>query len=707
MLKIILTISKKLTLLLAILSQTITLSHANNSSGELELKNANNEHQQALLIDTSITGNINGMLASISVEQTFQNQSMDWVNGRYVFPLPEGAAVDSLRIKIGERVIDGLVKEKEHAKKLFKQATRAGKKAGLLEQHRPNLFSISVANIGPNEQVIAKITFIDQVKFQNDVFSLTLPTTLTPRYIPDAPVSAHIIQKQVEATLQEQENVDINFHSGWATNTDRVADAESITPPHHFSLSLSLNAGLDLQTVESSSHSISSQFENSQSVTIGLTNNKEKMNSDLRLSWRATVGSVPKAALFQQKFNNAYYSMLMLTPPSIDSALSLPRDITFIIDSSGSMAGVSMKQAKQALTDGLSYLTPNDRFNVIDFDSSFRPLFKQSQPVTLERVESAHKMITQLHAGGGTEMLEALGYAMNSNRDSENYLKQIVFITDGAIGNESELFNLISKNLADTRLFTVGIGNAPNSYFMNKAAKFGRGSYTIISDLSQVNTKIAQLFEKITRPVMRNIETIWPQSIGQTLEQFPARIPDLYAGEPLTLLVKSEHAIGNVTVLGNMLNTPWQQNLSLGGDTATTDNADNLDTVWARQKVESLMDKLITNELTQAQAKSKIIGLGIAHNIATKFTSFIAVENTPSKPLNENAKHKNVANLMPKGNTMPVPQTATPSSLLSLLGLLLLLFGGVLRKLNSASRSDQSLTKISHTHRTVQPWVKV
>lgn len=698
-------------MLLAALLAT-TVSHASNSAGELELHGGAGQREQALLLDTTIEGEINGMLASISVQQVFQNPSSDWVNGRYVFPLPDGAAVDSLRIKIGERVIDGIVKEKEQAKKIFKQAKTAGKKAGLLQQHRPNLFSISIANIGPQEKVIADITFINPVAFQNNVFSLSLPTTLTPRYVPDAMINSKAMQKELLAKFKEQEDVDINTGSGWAAKPSRVVDANDITPPqthaitnqtsHRFSLSLLLNAGFDLQKVASNSHTISTNFENSQKVNISLANGNALMDSDLTLSWRAVSGASPKAALFQQEFNNAYYSMLMLTPPSANSALSLPRDVTFIIDSSGSMAGNSMLQAKQALSDGLSFLTANDRFNVIDFDSSFRALFSQSQAVTLKRINRANNMIAGLNADGGTEMLGALRYAMQSNSSDHTYLRQIVFITDGAIGNERELFSLIDQQLGDIRLFTVGIGSAPNSYFMNKAAKFGRGSYTVIRDLSQVNKKIGELFEKITRPVMRNIEVIWPKSMGQTLEQYPARIPDLYAGEPLTLLVKSSQPIDKLTALGEMLGMPWQQSVSLGipgtqipsVETASTktSNAENIDTVWARQKIESLMDKLVTNELSQEQAKPQIINLGIAHNIVTKFTSFIAVEKSPSKPLSDTAKHKNIPNLMPKGNTMPIPQTATPAMLFSVTGLLLILLG--LLVLYSA-RLKSSLNKLN------------
>lgn len=666
----------------------------NNTAGELELSLQSGDTESALLLDTHLSGAITGMIASIKLEQRFKNQSNEWVNGRYVFPLPEDAAVDSFTIKIGERMIEGVVQEKQAAQRAFQQAKREGKKAGLLKQHRPNLFSISIANIGPDEEVITELTFVDTVTFEDGIFSLTLPTTLTPRYIPGATtkikqaLEQHVAE-QLNEQQQERRHVEISTNSGWAANTHRVDDAADITPPqthrladqtsHQFSLALLLNAGLSLQKVQSSSHRINAQFANNGQVDISLAQTKLPMNQDLILSWQPAIGAAPEAAFFQQAFDDAYYSMLMLMPPQVSTPMSLPRDITFIIDSSGSMAGTPMNQAKQALHDGLSYLSPNDRFNIIDFDSSFTPLFKQSEAVTMKGLKKAHKMINLLHADGGTEMSGALSYALNSPHDSA-YLKQIVFITDGAIGNEKELFKLIEQQLGDTRLFTVGIGSAPNAYFMNKAAQFGRGTYTFINNVNQVSEKIELLFEKITNPIMRDVKIAWPTDV----EQYPQRIPDLYLGQPLTVIVKSSSAIKQADIEGHLLNTAWQQTVALvnnkQAETTTLDKrAENLDTLWARKKIAQLMDQLAIGQRTLEEVKPIVTALGITHRIVTKYTSFIAIEQTPSKPIEATSTHKNVPNLMPKGSTMPAPQTATPAGLLTLCGGLLMLISLGLR----------------------------
>jgi len=675
-------------------------SFADTSVGELEINRANGQKELAILLSTHISGDVNGMIASIKVDQNFKNQSDDWVNGRYVFPLPPDAAVDSLTIQIGERVIKGVIKEKAEAKKTFEAAKRAGKKAGLLEQHRPNLFSISVANIGPQETVRTTLTFINKVRYQDETFSLRLPTTLTPRYIPGATIaSIRQAQQTIEQQFSEEKNEQTIDNTGWASsdeggwsaNTDRVNDASAITPPqvhatrnqtnNLFSLALSLDAGLDLQMVDSTTHQISNNFISSKQVEVSLANGQEQMNNDLVLSWKPTIGSEPKAALFQQKLGNAYYSLLMVTPPSPNTSLSLAREITFIIDSSGSMAGGSMTQAKQALHDGLNYLSRNDRFNIIDFDSSFRPLFTQSQAVNQASLAQAGQMIDALVADGGTEMTGALNHALSSrgSESDQQYLRQIVFITDGAIGNENELFKLLNNKLGDARLFTVGIGSAPNAFFMNKAAKFGRGSYTYISNLDQVSTKMGQLFKRITHPVLRDIKIDWQQ---QSIEQYPSRLPDLYAGEPLSVLVKSSRPLRNIKASGTMLNTPWKKTIKNRKSQST---ANNLDTVWARDKIASLMDKLITGEASRADLKPQIIELGIKHHIVTKFTSFVAVEQQVSKPANTKAKHKNIPNLMPKGSTMPVPQTATPTDLFAILGCVFMLIGVLIRRRSNSA----------------------
>ena len=671
-------------------------SHADAEVGELQTFSSTGERQSAILLSTHISGEVNGLLARISIDQNFRNDSDQWVNGRYVFPLPENAAVDGLVIQIGDRIIEGVIKEKAEAKRTFENAKKAGKKAGLLEQHRPNLFSISVANIAPHEEVTAKLRFIDRVKYSEDTFSLHLPTTITPRYIPGAEIKSQSeLQHDLTQQFEKTNGIQTINTMGWANDTASVPDASAITPPQTysasdqtnnlFSLALSLNAGIRLSSVTSGTHDIRQQNDISNQVSISLNNLQEPLDRDLAIEWKPLPGAEPKAAMFQEKFNDEYYTLLMVVPPSTDAGLSLPRDITFIIDSSGSMAGESMRQAKLALHEALTFLSPIDHFNIIDFDSSYRPLFGRSLPVSPEHIAQAKTMINQLDADGGTEMMGALEYALQDSTAGENSnsLQQIVFITDGAIGNENELYKLLKSKLGNARLFTVGIGSAPNTYFMNRAAKFGRGTYTYINDVVKVSTKMAVLFKRITHPLMRDLQIDWNQL---NTEQYPKRIPDLYSGEPINVIVKSKKPIKRAALTGNMLEAQWQQKVILKKGEANSTN--NLNTLWARHKVASIMDNMAGDRGSRELAKPEIIKLGLAHQIVTKFTSFVAVEKKISRPQGIQSKQKNIANLMPKGSTMPIPQTATPSGLLAVFGSFLLLISVVLRR-----RTPSSLIK--------------
>ncbi len=665
-----------------------------SSVGELELQSDDGALQTpALLFNTKVSGHIEGLVVALTLEQVFKNPSDQWLHGRYVFPLPPTAAIDSLTIQIGDRVIQGRIQEKEQAKQTFAKAQREGKRAGLLEQYRPNLFSVAVANIPPHAEVTAKITFIDKVEHQDDVFSLRLPTTLTPRYVPDSIMpSGHPAHTGPSENAAGVEHVSAADYGGVdptvsGVSAQQLHDIQDVTPPqtydhagqtdHSFTLDLSLNAGYSLEAVRSSSHRLAVRYPDDQSATIELANGSARLNADLILEWQTAIGQSPKAQLFTEQTADGYYSLLMLTPPQSDATLSLPKNVTFIIDSSGSMAGEPMRQAQQALLNGLQFLSPVDRFNVIDFDSEFRALFNTPQPAIRSNISAATALVNALDADGGTEMFGALDYALRHPGDGfdTDELRQIIFITDGAVYNERELFALINQHLGDARLFTVGIGSAPNTYFMQKAAQFGRGTATMISDLTQVSQRVTKLFQTISAPVLRDLSIDW----GTEVEHFPSRLPDLYSGEPLSVVVYSKQPLANLKLYGRMLDSEWQSKLANTKRTPTTieptSRSVRLDSIWARHKIAELMDQLVYDDVAQETVQKQVTELGLKHQLLTKFTSFVAVEEVISRPENTPAKHEQVPNLMPSGSTMAIPQTATMADLLLWLGLLLMGIG--------------------------------
>ena len=568
--------------LLLLFISTVSLAvHANEAAlgitqettmAELLIHDQQGQTQTALLLDSTLEGQVDGLIASITLKQTFKNPSTDWVNGKYVFPLPQKAAVDSLTLKTDGRIIRGVVKEKNQAKKEFEAAKASGKKAGLLQQSRPNLFSMSLANIPPNAEVVAQVTWVEAIKYESGRFSLRLPTTLTPRFIPGKPLSLFDFE---DTEFVAEETMELDPTSGWARPTDQVTDAPEITPfqisspadpdSHRFSLNLLIKPGIPIDQFSSMTHGISikdvnDSADNASGYQISLSNGTEKLDRDVVIHWSAGANHRPNAAVFSQQLGQDYYSLLMLMPPVKNVVQTLPKEIIFIIDSSGSMAGVSMPQAKQGLQTALGYLSPTDRFNVIDFDSHAVALFPKPVQASQSNIALANGFVSNLHANGGTNMEQALNLAF-SQAKADSYLRQIVFITDGSVGNENTLFQLIHARLGDARLFTMGIGSAPNSHFMRGAAHYGRGTYSYIDTLEQAASQMAMLFERINRPVMRDIKINWDEGLdgADTLSLFPSPIPDLYVGEPLNIVIRSDQPLAQITIEGSIATEQWRR----------------------------------------------------------------------------------------------------------------------------------------------------
>ena len=421
----------------------------------------------ATLLNMDVNITVNGLVARVSVMQEFKNDGPDWVEGVYVFPLSDRAAVDQMRLYIGDRFIEGEIREKGQARREYEDASRAGKKTSLVEQQRANLFTTSVANIAPGETVVVEIEYLEDIRFDDGAYSLRFPMTLTPRYIPG------------QALPDRKGN-------GWSPDTDLVEDASLITPPmvsasrgHRVSVSASVNAGMPLEIIASRYHPVSIGEAGGRYV-VTLAGSRVPMDHDFELLWRPVPAAAPRAMVFSEVIDDQPYYLLMVVPPETGevSHVPVPREMIFIIDTSGSMHGVSIEQARQALRRALDTLRPGDRFNVVEFNSYTNALFPASVPATAAYVDDAKNFVRRLDANGGTEMYPALQFALRSPV-GEAYLRQIVFITDGAVGNEEGLFQLIEQQLDGARLFTVGIGSAPNSWFMRKAAEAARSQLSV------------------------------------------------------------------------------------------------------------------------------------------------------------------------------------------------------------------------------------
>ena len=357
---------------------------------------------------------------------------------------------------VGERIIEGQIKERGEGKKIYEQAKQEGKRTGLVEQERPNIFTTSVANIGPGERITVEIQYQETIRYDNGQFQLRFPMVVGPRYIPGIPV---IVEEEQPKG------------SGTSLHTDRVSDASRITPPvvppgsqpvNPVSLSLTLTAGFPVAKVESPSHPILIIHDPDGTDHITLREDAVSADRDFHLTWHPVLGKEPTATVLTEQRDGETYALLMLMAPArqSDAMPRIPRDVTFIIDTSGSMAGQSIEQAKTSVAQALSRLTTQDRFNVIQFNNRVRSLFFNLQPVTAATIKKALRYADRLTADGGTEMLPALRQALKGSEDVHR-LQQVILLTDGQIGNEEELFELLHHRLGHRRVFTVGIAPLP------------------------------------------------------------------------------------------------------------------------------------------------------------------------------------------------------------------------------------------------------
>ncbi len=584
-------------------------------SGALLLKTSDpNKFIEAPKVATDYTTTISGPTARTVVTQQFYNPSEGFVEGVYVFPLPDDSGVDTLKIVSGTRVIVGEVKEKVEAKQIYEEAKAKGQSAALLEQLRPNMFTNSVANIGPHEKIVVQIEYQQSITPKDGAYALRLPLVVAPRY-----QSAPLVT-----------NVDFNA-SGLSTSSDTTLPQPPVLDPkvdgvtNPVSITVNLNAGFELGDVASSYHKVDMTEKGPNTRVISLSG-IAPADRDFELTWKAK-GTVPQAGLFKESVNGHDYLLGYVTPPNVDGAVTdLPRDITFVIDNSGSMNGTSMPQAKQSLLYGLSQLKPNDLFNIIRFDDTMTNVFGGSIPASEGNLDKAKKFVDSLEANGGTEMVPPMLDALKDPTPTDTtHLRQVVFITDGEISNEQQLFDAIAAHKGRSRLFMVGIGSAPNTYLMTHASELGRGTFTQIGEPAQLTPRMTDLFSKIGHPVITGLKA---EIAGAQAKITPEMLPDVYRGEPVLLFADADKLSGTVKISGKIGDQPWEVLLPVDKAAA----GDGISKLWARRKIAEYEVNATLGALTQDAADKAVLKVALEHQLVSSQTSLVAVDKSPKRP---------------------------------------------------------------------------
>ncbi len=595
-------------------------------SGTLVMRTKGGEKlPPAIQLGTDMDVTVSGNIARVRVTQVFRNRSQDWVEGTYLYPLSEGAAVDSLKMTVGNRVIIGKIKKREEAREIYETAKAQGKKAGLVEQQRPNMFTNSVANIGPGETVMVVIEYQMPLKQLDGIFSMRLPLVVGPRYVPPHSITD-------KAALDDAKTV---------TAAPIASPKDGKINP--VSINVDLAPGFKPANIDSAYHKVYIDGKGKRRA-ISLAKGTVPQDRDFELSWRSASAN-PVLSLYKEQVQDKHYIMASITPPVQDEKSYIPpREMVFVIDNSGSMSGESMVEAKASLIHALGTLRPRDHFNIIRFDDTMELVFDTSIAATPENIEAAKTFTNALEADGGTEMLPALKAALVDHQvtDRSKVVRQVIFLTDGNISNEDEMLEAIGGDAGNSRVFTVGIGSAPNNYLMNRMATNGRGIYTNIADTKEVTVRMAKLLDMLSRPSVQDLQV---SVTGNGFDLTPKRLPDLYAGEPLVLLGVSDSMVGKVTVSGLIGKKRWKQSLDLVDAIASPSVAK----LWARRRIDDIEADRILDKIDDKEADKQITQLGLDFHIVTSMTSLVAVDETPSRPKGTPLRVEDLPINLPKG----------------------------------------------------------
>lgn len=616
-------------------------------AGTLLFQTADGGFNPAAPLSTDLRISVAGVVARVRVAQRFRNPGTSVVEAVYVLPLPDDAAVDRLLMQIGDRVVEGEIHERQQAERIYGQARAAGQRTSLVRQTSANLFTTAVANIAPGESIDITIEYLQTARYDAGEFTLRVPLTLTPRY--GAPDTPEAMLAKMSAVLPEP-----------AVTIDAVrAAAASSTPKHEALVHAVLAPGMPLAAIGSRGHEMRVTRERELYV-LDTVAPRVPMDRDLVLVWRPQVGVAPAVAALTETRGDTTYALLMILPPeSAHTARSQPREQIYVIDTSGSMAGESIVQAQASLKDALGRLTSADRFNVIQFNSFTSTLFAAPVPFSAQSYAEALRYVDGLTANGGTEIRVAIEAAL-AQPTTPGYVRQVVFMTDGAVAAETQLFTTIRERLGAARLFTIGIGSAPNANFMRKAAQFGRGTYTYIGATGDVAAKMQALFAKLEHVALSDVIVDWPEAA----ELYPHEVPDVYAGEPLVIVASYPAAPDrplSTTAFGQAAGEPWRQTVN-----GIPSELPGIATLWARRKIEQLIDSRVAGT-DEGLIRRLVVATALEHHLVSPYTSLVAVDQT--------LERRNLANGMPAGAqwVTALPRTATPAPLLRVVGTLVLL----------------------------------
>lgn len=632
-----------------------------NSAGLAIIDPATGGKRFLPLKSTSIRIQVTGGVAESEVVQTFRNDTKNALEAIYLFPLPPNATVTGMELRYEDRIVRSVVREKDEARQTYEKAKAEGRKAALVEQERPNMFTTSVTNFLPGETVEIHFRCIHPLEFEEGAYALVFPTTVGPRYIP--------------ANIPAEEAARI---------TAPVLNP-SIDPQHRLNLSIDIR-GIPVGRIDSATHAIQITRMDADLFAVKLAAGAMIPNGDFGLRIGLAPGEGPAVTVLESESQGAKYAMINIFPPleaRLLEAQTVPRDVLFLIDTSGSMSGDSIGQARAGLLKCLGMLRPDDRFAIVRFSDSYSDFAPEPRPADAATLGAARSYVETLSASGGTEMQPALEHVLDLPA-REGAMRLVIFLTDGDVGNEESLLRLIHAKLGQSRLFSFAIGSAPNEYLIKEMAKLGRGEARKIQSHEDIDRVMQDFFRTLDTPVLTDVELIWSDSHGRELtgvEFYPARLPDLFRDRPVRICARlPERFRGEVAVRARARGRLFEETLPL--DTGKTSGSSAAEKLFGRAQVDDLMVRWLTaaSDESRERVRKSVIQVALEHQIVTQFTSRVAVEEKISRRPDQVLVSGKVPLPLPRGwDASQFLPTATTNAEKGLIALALALAGLLLR----------------------------
>lgn len=553
------------------------------------------------LKSTSAAVVVSGVIADVKVTQVYRNEGKHPLEAVYVFPASTRSAVYGMKMTIGSRTIVAKIREREQARRDYEEAKHQGKGASLLEQERPNVFRMNVANVMPGDEIRVELSYNELLVPIDGAYEFVYPTVVGPRYSNKQAAEAPPSDKWVKSPY---------LHEGEET-------------PYTFDLKVNVVSGIPLKEMVSPSHRVDISYQDPSHAAVRLSPaEKTGGNRDFILKYRLAGGAIESGLLLSRGEKEKFFLLMLEPPKRVTPDRIPPREYIFVVDVSGSMNGFPLEISKKLLQDLIGHLRPSDRFNVLLFSGGSTLMAKESLPAAGENVTRALDVIDRQQGGGGTELLPALKKALAIPR-LDGFSRTVVIATDGYVDVEGETFDLIRKNLGDANMFAFGIGSSVNRHLMEGIARAGMGEPFVITKPEGAYAVAEKFRTYIQSPVLSRVRVELSGFGAYDVE--PPNVPDVLAERPVVVFGKWRGPLqGTITVRGISGDRKYEKIVKVG-EAKPQDDATALRYLWARHRIAVLGD--YENLRHDDERVKEITSLGISYNLLTAYTSFVAIDS--------------------------------------------------------------------------------